>query len=299
MSSSDKQGWNFEEGDEIIPGRYALKKLGGGSAYEAYIAYDDAMGTIVVAKMLRPDKVDDQGHIRALQREAEILGQLSHPVVVRAFDLVDEGERPHLILEHLEGETLRRLIKFGPVPMEQLLPLALSLCSAVHYLAGKEIVHLDIKSRNIVMGVPPRLIDFSVARTVAKANKISGHVGTDAYMAPEQCDPGKRGKIGPWTDVWGLGAALYRAANARVPFPRDKDFERDDLDKRFPQLHSPPEPFREDVPEPLADVISSCLDPDPEKRPEAMEVAASLEPLVALLPRKPVLRRARPGKRVR
>ncbi|MFP5298092.1 MAG: serine/threonine-protein kinase [Actinomycetota bacterium] len=297
MSSNDKQGWDFHEGDEIVPGRYALKKLGGGSAYEAYIVYDETMGTIVVAKMLRPDKAQDESYLKSLRREAEILGGLSHPVIVRAFDLVDDGERPHLILEHLEGETLRRLIRFGPVPMEQLLPLALSICSAIHYLAGKEIVHLDIKSRNIVMGVPPRLIDFSVARTIDRANRITGHVGTDAYMAPEQCDPGNRGEIGPWTDVWGLGAALYRAANARVPFPRPKDYDKDDLKQRFPQLDSSPEPFREDLPPMLAEVILSCLDPEPANRPEAMEVAASLEPLVAVLPRKPVLRKARPGRR--
>lgn len=299
MGSSDKQGWDFNEGDEIVPGRYALKKLGGGSAYEAYIAYDETMGTIVVAKMLRPDKAQDESYLKSLRREADILGRLSHPMIVRAFDLVDDGERPHLILEHLEGETLRRLIRFGPVPMEQLLPLALSICSAIHYLAGKEIVHLDIKSRNIVMGVPPRLIDFSVARTIDRANRITGHVGTDAYMAPEQCDPGTRGSIGPWTDVWGLGAALYRAANARVPFPRPKDYDREDLKQRFPQLEARPEPFREDVPPTLAEVILSCLDPEPTNRPEAMEVAAALEPLVAVLPRKPVLRKARPGRRYR
>lgn len=299
MSPSDKSAWDFHEGDEIVPGRYALKKLGGGSAYEAYIAFDDAMGTIVVTKLLRPDKIGAESYLKALRREAEVLGTLSHPMIVRAFDLVDDGERPHLVLEHLEGETLRRLIGFGPVPLEQLLPLALSICSAIHYLAGKEIVHLDIKSRNIVMGVPPRLIDFSVARTIERANKIKGHVGTDAYMAPEQCDPGNRGEIGPWTDVWGLGAALYRAANARVPFPRPKEYDHDDLAQRFPQLHSRPEPFREDLPPVLADVILSCLDPEPANRPDAMEVAASLEPLVAVLPRKPVLRRARPGKRLR
>ncbi len=297
MSSEPKASWKFKSGDEIVPGRYALAHLGGGSAYEAYIAFDDRLGCIVVAKMLRPDQVEDQSNLRPMEREANLLNSLSHPVIVRCFDVVLEGDRPHLILEHLEGETLRRLIKFGPVPMEQLLPLALSICSAVHYLQGEGIIHLDIKSRNIVMGVPPRLIDFSVARTVERAKKITGFVGTDAYMAPEQCAPGERGEIGPAADVWGMGAALYRAANGYVPFPRPKDYDRDVPEERFPQLFDKPEPFIAEVPLGLKEVILQCLNPVPSERPAPMEVAGSLEPLVAVLPRKPVLRRARPGRR--
>lgn len=297
--SSDKEGWGFKEGDEIVPGRYALKRLGGGSAYEAYIVWDDKLGCIVVAKMLRPGKTDDEHYIKSMAREADIVASLSHPVIVRTFDVVLDGERPHLILEHLEGETVRRLIKFGPVPMEQLLPLALSMCSAVHYLAGRDIVHLDIKSRNIVMGVPPRLIDFSVARTVEQAGRISGQIGTDAYMAPEQCDPGNRGRIGPPTDIWGIGAVLFRAANGYLPFPRAREHDESDLRQRYPQLYKEPEPFRKDIPRPVVETIRACLRPDPEDRPEAMEVAASLEEVVSLLPTRPVLRKARPGRRYR
>lgn len=294
---SDKPSWHLKEGDEIVPGRYALKRLGGGSAYEAYVAWDERLGYPVVAKCLRPHLVDDEPHLDALKREAGMLDQLDHPVILRSFGAVLDGERPHLVLEHLEGETLRHLIKYGPVAVEQLVPLALSLCSAIHYLGSEGIIHLDIKSRNIVMGVPPRLIDFSVARTVERAPRITGHVGTDAYMAPEQCDPANRGPITVAADVWGLGAALYRAANGYVPFPRPKDYNREDLNERFPQLHSEPEPFIKGVPPQLREVILSCLDPDPEKRPAAMEVASSLEETVASIPRRPVLRRFRPRHR--
>lgn len=295
--SQDYSSWEYSEGDEIVPGRYALRRIGGGSAYEAYLAWDQHLGHLVVAKIIRPDHVEDAGHLKALAREADLLNGLSHPIIVRCFDAVLEGPVPHLVLEHLEGNTLRHLIRFGPVPMEQLLPLALSMCSGIHYLSNMDVVHLDIKSRNTVMGVPPRIIDFSVARTKTDAKKITGLIGTDPYMAPEQCAPGERGEIGTPADVWGMGVALYRAANATLPFPRDKDYDRSDPIQRFPQLKRPPAIFKEKVPPLLEETILRCLEPDPSDRPEAMDVAETLEPLIAALPRKPVLRRARPGKR--
>ena len=76
-----------------------------------------------------------------------------------------DGPRPHLVLEHLEGPRLSQLLrKHGALPMEQLLPLALELASALHYLAGQDVVHLDVKPSNVIMGAPARLIDLSVTR---------------------------------------------------------------------------------------------------------------------------------------
>jgi serine/threonine protein kinase len=123
-------------------------------------------------------------------------------------------------------------------------------------------------------------------------------VGTDAYMAPEQCDP-QRAPIGPAADVWGLGATLYHSVAGHVPFPRpDYEAERDEknLDVRFPQLHSEPEPFGKDVPALVAEPILECLKEDPAQRPTVADLVGAIEPLVAQLPTKPVLRRMRPGR---
>ncbi len=292
-----KSTWDLKEGDELIAGRTALRNLGGGHVYEAYVVWDDEMACLLVAKVMRPAYVEDASSLRGLEREAKVVASLDHPLIVRGFGAVLEGPRPHLLLEHLEGRNLRSVIRHGSIGFEQTLPLALNICSAIHYMSSKGFVHLDIKSRNIVMGVPPRLIDLSLARTVADAAKLRSPVGTDAYMPPEQCLPGERGEIGMPADIWGLGATLYRAVNNRVPFPRSDDFNEDDPYERFPQLEASPDPFEKEVPKPLAEVILTTLRPDPAERPTAMELATSLEPFVASLPRKPVLRRARPGKR--
>ncbi len=113
------------------------------------------------------------------------------------------------------------LASSGPLALEQLLPLGLHVASALHYLAGEGVVHLDVKPSNIVMGGPPRLIDLSVARTVAEAAALRSVVGTDAFMAPEQAAPD--GRIGPAADVFGLAATLYIGLTGSRPFPgRDR-----------------------------------------------------------------------------
>jgi serine/threonine protein kinase len=287
--ASEKASWGFEEGAPIGPRRSVLKALGGGSRYEVFLVWDDRLFALMVAKVLRPDVAEDPRALGELREEAELLERLAHPVIVRGFDAVLDGAHPHLLIEHLEGPTLRRLIKKGgPLPMQQLLPLAAHVAAALHYLACEEIVHLDVKPDNIVMGVPPRLIDLSVARTHQRAAGLSGAVGTDATMAPEQCDPkGSAAPIGPPADVWGLGATLYHAAAGVVPFPRPREArESGTPEERWPQLVIPAPPLPGRVPADFAEIVMSALRPDPADRPTAAELATALQPLVAALPRK-------------
>jgi eukaryotic-like serine/threonine-protein kinase len=291
---SERARWEFEAGASIEAGRTVLQRLGGGSRYEVYLVWDEHLFSLVVAKLLRPDLVEDERALRELSQEEEVLEALEHPVIVRGFDAVLDGPYPHLLIEHLEGPSLRRLIRRGgPLPLQQLLPLALHVAGALAYLSHESTVHLDVKPDNIIMGVPPRLIDLSIARSFERASRTTSAIGTDAYMAPEQCDPkAHQGAIGPASDVWGLGATLHHAVSGSVPFPRDKGArDSEDLRVRFPQLTREPEPIPDAVPDELRELIATMLSKDPGGRPGAAEVAAGLEPLVAELPRKLVLSR--------
>jgi len=287
-----KSIWGFEEGDEIADGRTILKGIGGGNRYEVFLVWDDVLFAICVAKVLRPDQVDDKRALRDLRLEAELLDSIAHPVIVRGFDMVPEGPHPHLMIEHFEGPSLRRLIKKGgPLPLSQLLPLALHVAGALQYLANREIVHLDVKPDNLIMGVPPRLIDMSIARSFERAARSTGTIGTDAYMAPEQCGTDeRRGQMGAPSDVWGLGATLYHCVAGRVPFPRSRKANKsDDPEVRFPQLVREPEPLPDSTDPALGDLIMSTLRPDPGERSTAAQVAERLEPFVAELPSRLIL----------
>jgi serine/threonine protein kinase len=280
----ERPTWGLAEGDAIAPGRTILRALGGGQRYEVFLVWDDHRLTVLVAKLLRPELARDPVGLRELADEGAALERLAHPVLVRGFDVVADGRFPHLLIEHLEGPTLRELIdRDGPLALEQLLPLGLHVASALHYLAGEGMLHLDVKPDNVVMGAPPRLIDLSVARTVEAARRLSRPVGTDSFMAPEQCDPAC-GDIGPPSDVFGLAATLYFALAGVRPFPRDGT-------ARFPQLERDVAPLPRRVPGELSSLLGAALARDPAARPTAAEFAGGLEPLVAGLPQRLVLGR--------
>ena len=284
QAGRERPTWGLVEGDAIAPGRTVLGRLGGGRRFEVFLVWDDHRLAVLVAKVLRPDQATDPVGLRELAREAEALSRLSHPAIVRGFDAVLEGRFPHLLIEHLEGPTLCDLIlRDGALAVEQVLPLGLHVAAALHYLAGEGMVHLDVKPENVVMGAPPRLIDLSVARPVDAARRLRLPVGTDGYMAPEQCDPAT-GTLGPPADVFGLAATLWHAIGGERPFPRRGA-------ERFPQLHREPSPLPRRVPHELAALLRAALARDPAERPSASELAHGLEPLVAALPQRMTLGR--------
>jgi eukaryotic-like serine/threonine-protein kinase len=279
--------WSLADGDEIAPGRTAIELLGGGHRYEAYLAFDEHLRAPVVVKVVRPGQTGDERTLAGLAGEAEALCSLAHPMLPRIFDVVLDGPRPHIVLELVDGPRLSTLIRRYGVNIEQLLPLAVNLCAALHYMAREGWVHLDVKPRNVIMGGEPRLIDLSVARRTGDLAGLSGFVGTDAYMAPEQCDPARFGEIGPAADVWGLGVTVYEALAGQLPFPRRAD-------EPHPQLRLRAAPLPDDIPPEVAEPVMACLDPDPASRPGAGEVADALEPVADGLPA-PRIGQFRPG----
>lgn len=289
MLNSSMSCWAFEQGEMIVSGRNAVSLLGGGHRYEAWLAWDERLRSLVVAKLLRPDHTDRESSRRGLNTEAALLSRLSHPLLVRSFGAELGPDRPHLVLEFVEGPRLSTLIRRYGVILEQALPLALNLCSVLHYLAVEGVVHLDVKPRNIIMAGSPRLIDLSVARPIDDLRSLKDRVGTDAYMSPEQCDPDRFGEIGSPSDVWGLGATVHEAFAGELPYRRHSP------ELAYPQLTCRPR-VGDAVPAAVRGPLLSCLAPRPEDRPTAGELGDALEPLVDALPA-PRIGRFRPGGR--
>ncbi|AIY18072.1 serine/threonine protein kinase [Pimelobacter simplex] len=285
MTDVELSSWHFAEGDAITPELTALRLLGGGSAYEAYLAFDEITYGPVVAKVVRPAEADDEHTVRSLVREATALDVAHHPVVVRGLRHDAEGPRPHLVLEHVEGPSLSRLIRrHRRLSPQQYLPLAIDLASALHFFRHADVCHLDLKPSNVIMGAPARMIDLSVARPDDQAAALTTPIGTDAYLAPEQAAPGTAyGVPGYASDVWGLGTTLFHAvAGVRAFRPGDPDAA--DPAARFPQLLDAPAELPDDVPAVVAKTIHAMLELDPADRPLPREVAEALEPELAGLP---------------
>jgi eukaryotic-like serine/threonine-protein kinase len=277
-----KGSWQFSSGDEIVPGRTMQSLLGGGARYEAYVAWNHRLMTPTVIKILRPDVVQNQRARRSMAKEGTLLARLQHPGLTRLFDMDADGERPFIEIEYVEGPRLSTLVRrHGRLNPEQAFPLGRQLASTLHYLHAEGVLHLDVKPANIIMGPTPRLIDLSVAHRADHAHLINGFVGTDAYMAPEQGDPGLWATIGPKSDTWGLGATLYHAIAKRLPHSRGR---HDGAGvQRFPQLVESPaalDPGRHS--RGLVNLVMGCLARNPEARPSAAELFDRLDELASI-----------------
>jgi eukaryotic-like serine/threonine-protein kinase len=276
-----RTGWQLELGDEIVPGRTVQMLLGGGTRYEAYVTWNQRLMAPTVTKILRPDAVADERARRSMAHEGEFLARFQHPGLTRLFDMDPMGERPYLEIEYLDGPRLSTLIRrHGRLNPEQAFPLGRQLAATLHYLHAEGVLHLDVKPSNIIMGPVPRLIDFSVARTAARAHLTNGFVGTDAYMSPEQADPAGWASIGPKSDTWGLGATLYHAVAKRLPHSRGLHDATGA--ERFPQLVEEPAPLDPVRHSPgLAEVVLSALRRDPASRPSMAELFDGFDELAA------------------
>lgn len=273
--SSKHDSWKFKDDEEIVPGRYAVDMLGGGIRAEAWLAWDTTLHAIVVMKLLRPNFVDSERARRAMAREVRALKRLAHPAIVRMFDYSLDGERPFIVLESLDGPRVSTLLRnFGVLTPEQLVPLGLEVASALAYLHKLDLVHMDVKPKNIIMSATPKLIDLGMVRPLAEVRDLTTPVGTTAYMSPEQSQDETIATFGPPGDVWGLGVTLYEAASLEMPFSKSTE---EDV---YPQVHEQPKPLPRKVPVAIARIIMSTLAYDPAERPSATDLAAELEGLV-------------------
>jgi len=268
--------WDLRRGQEIDKSLVVIDPLGTGSRYEVYRAWDRTLFCDVAVKVIRPHRVDEERAVAGFEREVAIGMRLAHPNVVRFLRWSTAPPRPYLVMEWVGAPTLGdHLENTGAVSVPEICLLGIRMASALHHMHANGVLHLDLKPENVTMGDPPRLLDLSLARTVAGPMRLRHSVGTGPYMAPEQCE---HGIVTPQTDLFGLGATLYEGVSAMRPFP-EGDLEHDDRAERYPQLTLDPPPLEEveNVPAPLAQIVMACLRRDPARRPRsAIDVAMAL-----------------------
>jgi len=262
-----------EEDPREVSGHRIIARLGSGASGVVYLA-EDGDGQRVAIKVLHRELAASEEVRRRLRNEAEALRRVRSDRVAQVRSVVTEGPTPHLVMDLAEGETLEDLVVRSPLTGPMVSALAEGLVEALLAIHAAGIVHRDLKPSNVLFGQDGvRVVDFGVSAfaEAAGTTRTGTLVGTPSWIAPEQAtgEP-----IGPASDIFLLGMVVAYASSGEHPFGTGRTDAM-----LFRIVHEEPEIDR--VPSSLRQVISSCLEKDPARRPSLQQLAAALRGLDA------------------
>ena len=278
---------------QILLNRYRVDSfLGRGGMAEVYKVWDAQRAVFLAMKLLRDDLAEDKIFLRRFRREAKTLEKLQHPNIVRFYGLEQDKDLAFMLMDYVEGTTLRKEIYklSGPMPHGRVSELMRPVCSALHYAHQMGMVHCDIKPGNIMLHFNGTVLvaDFGIARMTDAATSTMIGAGTPAYMAPEQArglDPS------PQTDIYALGINLYEMlTGGERPFTGDHAettgstsekvlWEQQHLDALPPSHHNP------EITPKLDAVMLCCLSKDADNRYRSvLDLLNGLEIALAAVP---------------
>jgi len=264
-----------------VLGRYRLlERIGEGGMGEVWKAHDDNLDRDVAIKLLLHGRVGNTTARERFRREALVLSRLSHPGVATIFDFDSRDGYEFLVMEYVPGGTLDNRLEKGPMPLKDVLALAIPIADALDNAHRHGFLHRDLKPGNIALTADghPKILDFGIAlllsgdRGAARMTEAGTFVGSLPYMAPEQL-LGDAGDAR--ADVYALGAMLFEMITGRLPFNsmRTEALMFAIISTTAPQVRS----LRPEVPESLDRLVGECLRKEPDYRPAtAAQVSEAL-----------------------
>ena len=252
--------------NKIICNRYKiLDHLGTGGMATVWLGYDTILDRQVAIKTFKID-VNDEDAVKRFNREAKAVTSLSHPNIVSIYDVENEGEFYYLILEYVEGMTLKDyMIKNPRIPIETIVHIAKQIAEGLSHAHQNGIIHRDIKPQNILMNenLTCKITDFGIARaygdtTLTQTNQM---LGTVYYLSPEQA----RGNVATaQSDIYSLGILIFEMITGQIPFKGESAvaIALKHLQEELPDIDK----FRDNIPQSVKNIVLQATMKNPNER---------------------------------
>ena len=254
----------FEAG-MIIQNRYEIVEvIGSGGMSVVYKAMDHVLNRYVAMKVLKPEFSDDKSFVSKFRMEAQSAAGLNHPNIVNVFDVGEEGGYYYIVMEMVEGITLKEYIQQnGRILYATALDFIIQICSGIEVAHEHHTIHRDIKPQNIIVSKNGTLkvTDFGIAKAATSNTIASSAMGSVHYISPEQA---RGGFSDERSDIYSLGITLYEMLTGRVPFEGENN-----VTVALMHIQSeiiPPREYYPDIPIGLEKIVLKATQKRPEQR---------------------------------
>ena len=247
----------------VLQDRYEiLEKIGSGGMSDVYRAKCHKLDRMVAIKVLKEEFCSDASFVEKFKMEAQAAARLSHPSIVNVYDVVDEGDFHYIVMELVEGITLKSyILKKGVLGVKEAIGIALQVAQGIEAAHENGIVHRDIKPQNIIISMDGtvKVADFGIARAASSHTMSATAVGSVHYISPEQA---RGGYCDARSDIYSFGVTMYEMVTGKVPFEGDNT-----VTVALAHLETPIEPpsaVNPAVPVSLEKIILKCTEKKPE-----------------------------------
>lgn len=262
---------------DLLNNRYEIEdQIGQGGMSYVYRAHDRKLGRTVAIKVLKEEFSGDEEFIKKFRNEAMAAAKLSHQNIVAAYDAIDEGGLHYIIMELVEGITLKNYIaRKGRLSNRETLGIALQAAEGIAEAHRKGIIHRDIKPQNMIISKDGKVkvADFGIAKAVSGETISVSVLGSVHYISPEQA---KEGRADVRSDIYSLGISMYEMITGRLPYEGDNTVNV--VMAHISETMVPPSVYNKDIYPALCDIIMKATRKNPEERYQTMpELIADLK----------------------